>query len=595
MNKNITNLESKLNEPVAARTIGTSGGLRLTAANDGNLICGGAATQRASCNPLQAGSGSRDELPAGDFGENLVTVNAAIDRLKQGDVGAPFERAVVQALARIKALDAAEFQRARTKLKEADRRVAMSALDLEIKKAGRATGFHTAETHNGYASNLIELLTVDGHKPVATKGALFVVNPKNLLWEKRDTATLVNIVTENNDDRTNCKRTSDYEGIVRHSITMVGNDTFFSEAPVGTVCPSGFYRVVGAGYAMEPLTANDRQRVRINVTPRVMPTPLFNSFLDETFASSVEDEKNQQIALMQEIAGAMFLGLMPRHHKAVLFFDPYGRAGKGTMERILRGLVPDEFIGAVDPFRWNDEYYAATLFGLRLNVVGELPNGASIPSASFKSITGGDPITGRHPGGRPFRFVNEAAHIFMSNHLIGTTDQSEAFFTRWLIVEFPNSRLKSGLALKVDLAQSIIESELPGIARWALNGASRLLQNGHFSNSLAHNRILAKWRRSTNSLMEFIHEECELGNSLHINRAGFYGAYKAWAAENGRKQLARGTAYDLVRNNLALGISETTLNGYDIYRGISLKTSRGCASVNSVMPTNDIDVNDINF
>ena len=591
----IENREINLNKPVPARTIEANDGLRLTAANDSNLISADAALQDATCNQSTVESGVRDALPAGNFGENLATVNAAIDRLKRGDVGAPFEMEVVQALSRIKSLDAAEFQRVRNKLKEAGRRVAMSALDLEIKKAGRATGFHTAETHNGYASNLIDLLTVDGHKPVATKGALFVVNPKTLLWEKRDTATLVTIVTENNDDRVNCKRTSDYEGIVRHAITMVSNDTFFSKAPVGTVCPSGFYRVVDAGYAMEPLTANDRQRVGINVTPLVMPTPLFNSFLDETFASSVDNEKNQQIALMQEIAGAMFLGLMPKHHKAVLFFDPYGRAGKGTMERILRGLVPDEFIGAVDPFRWNDEYYAATLSGLRLNVVGELPNGTSIPSASFKSVTGGDPITGRHPGGRPFRFVNEAAHIFMSNHLISTTDQSEAFFTRWLIVEFPNSRLRSGMALKVDLAQSIIESELPGIAQWALNGASRLLQNAHFSKSLAHSRILAKWRRSTNSLMEFIHEECELGNSLHIKRADFYGAYKAWAAENGRRQLAKGTAYDLVRSTIALEISETTLHGYDIYRGIGLKTSRGCASVISVMPTNGIDVNDINF
>lgn len=99
----------KINEPVPVRTMETNGGLRLTAANDGDLICAGAAKQEASCDPLQAGSGSRDELPAGDFGKNLATVNAAIDRLKRGDVGAPFERAVVQALSRIKTLDAAEF------------------------------------------------------------------------------------------------------------------------------------------------------------------------------------------------------------------------------------------------------------------------------------------------------------------------------------------------------------------------------------------------------------------------------------------------------------------------------------------------------
>lgn len=533
--------------------------------------------------------------PHSNYDLAILAIKEALERTRAGDVGAVFESAVLVALGHIQATDGAMFQRLRAEFKDLNKRLVIAELDKAIKKELREGGAHTAQTHNGYAKNLIDLLTVDGYKPVGCKGGLYAVNAKSSLWEPKDFGTLVKTVANINDDLANCKRNSDYEGIVRHAITIVSNESFFVGAPSGTACPDGFYRVVGNGYVKEPLTPRDRQCVRINVTPVDVPTPLFLEFLDETFASQKANEKEQQTALMQEIAGAMILGLMPRHHKAVLFFDPYGRAGKGTMERILRGLVPDEFIGAVDPFRWNDEYYAATLSGLRLNVVGELPNGTSIPSASFKSVTGGDPITGRHPGGRPFRFVNEAAHIFMSNHLISTTDQSEAFFTRWLIVEFPNSRLKSKLQLKVDLAQSIIKAELPGIAHWALEGGSRLLKNGHFSDSLAHTRTLSKWRRSTNSLMEFIHEECELGNSLHIKRADFYGAYKAWAAENGRKQLAKGTAYDLVRNNLALGISETTLHGYDIYRGIGLKPSRGCASVNSVTPTNGIDVNDINF
>lgn len=78
------------------------------------------------------------------------------------------------------------------------------------------------------------------------------------------------------------------------------------------------------------------------------------------------------------------------------------------------------------------------------------------------------PVTGRHPTHRPITFSNEAGHLFMSNHLITTKDQSEAFFARWKILEFPNSRLRSGLPLDENLAQRIIEKELPGIAFWAL-------------------------------------------------------------------------------------------------------------------------------
>jgi len=45
-------------------------------------------------------------------------------------------------------------------------------------------------------------------------------------------------------------------------------------------------------------------------------------------------------------------------------------------------------------------------------------------------------LTGRHLTGRPFSFRNEAAHLFMSNHLITTSDHSEPFYARWLLVEF---------------------------------------------------------------------------------------------------------------------------------------------------------------
>ena len=36
-----------------------------------------------------------------------------------------------------------------------------------------------------------------------------------------------------------------------------------------------------------------------------------------------------------------------------------------------------------------------------------------------------------------------------------------------------------------------------GIAYWALEGARRLIANGDFSKSTAHDRLMAKWRRST--------------------------------------------------------------------------------------------------
>ena len=237
--------------------------------------------------------------------------------------------------------------------------------------------------------------------------------------------------------------------------------------------------------------------------------------------------------------------------------------------------MPVIFVAAVSPFAWNREYYVVALLGARLNVVGELPDNESIPAAMFKSVIGGDLITGRNPTHRPLSFTNEAAHLFMSNHMINSRDQSEAFFSRWLLVEFPNSRLRSGLPQDPGLAERIVAAEMPGIAHWALAGAIRLLNKGAFSKSSVHDRLMARWRRANSSLDEFIHECCVLGSkaddAFNFRRADLYREYVSWCQESGRKPFAKSKVKELLEHNLGLGIEWAKLDGYEIFRGVRLK------------------------
>jgi len=493
-----------------------------------------------------------------------------VNKLEKGDFGAALEPEAVQALTIIKQNNAADFQRIRSELKQVNSKVSLGAIDAAIK--ARAVETDTAPTHHGYAKDILERLTVDDWSPVGHEGSLYIADQTSGIWLRKPTESLGKLVAEAHDGKDNCKRANDYSGIAQHAISIASHNKFFAEAPVGLACPEGFFQIVGDDISVEPLTPAHRQRVMIDVTPKKMSTPLFDKFLHDTFMSNKDGEEAQQLKLVQEIAGATMVGIMHKHQKAVLFYDPFGRAGKGTLERILRGLVPAAFITAVTPFGWDKEYFVASLAGARLNVVGELSDDKPIPAATFKTVTGGDLITGRHPTHRPIMFKNEAAHLFMSNHMINTRDHSEAFFSRWLIVEFPNSRLRSGLSLDHTLADRIIENELSGIAQWALDGAVRLMRNGSFSMTAAHDRLMAQWRRSTNSLEEFIHECCELGSALLSRRSEFYAAYAAWCRENGRRPFAKGKVKDLLDHTVGLGISRVERNGYETFRGIRVKS-----------------------
>lgn len=435
-------------------------------------------------------------------------------------------------------------------------RLAAMRATLKRIKEGDEAGESYGWTHFDYAVQLLGALAAEtgGKPPVGTEGAIYTVGA-DAVWRGRQANEFEVDVAERFSGREKCERRSDYSGIAMHAYAIAarGNADFFAGAPIGMACPDGvFYRVETDGALVtEVLTAEHRQRFIVATTPREMPTPLFDRFLAQTFATDTPDECKAQTALLQEVMGAAALGLMARHEKVVLLYGP-GRSGKGTALKILEALVPKEWRTAVTPFRWNSEYYLANLAGKRLNVVGELPEDMPIPAAEFKTVTGRDLLAGRDPGGRPFTFRNEAAHIFNSNYLISTRDHSDAFFTRWIVIAFMNSRMGAGdAAIEIDLADRIVKEELPGVLWWALQGACRLTARGRFQTTRSHGETLAKWRRRTDSLLEFLHdaERCRLEpGGEPVKRTVVYSQYVSWCVESGRKPMGKHKLFDALES-----------------------------------------------
>ena len=506
----------------------------------------------------------RDEL-------RLQRAAAMIDEVMtavRADGAAALDDHVVSALGKIKQIKSAEYERKRAALKAANPKVPLGALDRAVKLWEAE---QHAATHHAYANALLNELTEGTSKPVGFHNSLYVLDPDTKLWVDLKIDALVKEVAELRDGSDHCTRSSDYKAIAQHAISLAEDSKFFAAAATGIACPGGFYELRDGAISLVPLTPEHRQRVMLPFTPTQQPTPRFDAFLHETFASSEPGEEKEQINLVQELAGAIMLGLMPKHQKAAMWYEAFGRAGKGTLMRLVGKLVPPEFHTAVSPFSWHKDYHLASLAGSRLNVVGELEENDPIPAAQFKTVIGGDLLTGRHPTHRPIFFVNEAAHVFLSNHLITTKDQSEAFYSRWVLVEFPNSRLRSGLPIDPDLADHIIAAELPGIAYWALEGAKRLVAQGAFSKSSVHDRLMAKWRRNSSSLMEFIHECCELDRDAKVRRSELYVAYSDWCGETGRRKFSKARVKELLEHNVGLGVRFAEVNGHEVFRGIRLK------------------------
>ncbi len=398
-------------------------------------------------------------------------------------------------------------------------------------------------THQRYALGIIADLKeqAGGYDPVGAEGEIYLVQASGA-WAPLSTSLAVR-VAEKYDGQEKCERRSDYTGVACQVEELAATPEFFADVSVGLPSPEGFHSVGPSGTIdVEPLTPAHRQRHIHSIGPKAGPMPLFEGYLDDTFASDIESDRAQQIDRLQEIFGAVALGIMARHEKAVLFYGP-GRSGKGTALKLLEELVPATSRAGVSPFRWDHDYFLAALAGMRVNSVGELPDDQPIPAAYFKSVLGRDLLSGRQPSHRVFTFRNEAAHIFSSNSYPNTRDHSSAFYTRWLIVSFPNSRIDRA-EIDTGLAARIVAQEMPAILAWALAGAQRLLQRGHFEETRAHRHHMSAWQRRTDSVMEFLHDPdvCELApgiTEVRTKRTTLYQVYKDWCGTAGRKAIGK--------------------------------------------------------
>ena len=88
---------------------------------------------------------------------------------------------------------------------------------------------------------------------------------------------------------------------------------------------------------------------------------------------------------------------------------------------------------------------------------------------------------------------------------------------------------------------------------------------------------MAKWRRSTNTLDEFIHECCELSQGGKYKRSELYKDYVNWCSDNGRKPFSKGRVKDLLEHNIGMGIRLVELDGYETFQGLKEKSAKSSA------------------
>jgi putative DNA primase/helicase len=274
------------------------------------------------------------------------------------------------------------------------------------------------------------------------------------------------------------------------------------------------------------------------------------------------------IGLFFEIVGYL-LTADNRYQRAVMFIGG-GGCGKSTAANLIRALLGAENVSAVPLHTLEEDRFAtADLFGVLANIFSDLDARALRASSIFKSVTGGDALRAERKNRPSFTFTTYARMVFSANEAPPTSDSSDAFFDRWLILPFQRRHRGTDHQDHDLLAKLTTPAELSGLLNHALVALARLHRQGGFTKIASSERAGERFRIDSDTAAGFSEECCDLDPARRIPKPALYGAYKGWCEENRRGALG---AARFNRRLIELHhLDDVSSKGKDYWLGITLR------------------------
>lgn len=260
--------------------------------------------------------------------------------------------------------------------------------------------------------------------------------------------------------------------------------------------------------------------------------PRFMAYLNEV----LPDRMAQRV--VSEFLGYVFL---PNSHlkleKALLLYGP-GANGKSVFFEIVKALLGNENLSSYSLSSLTNEtgYYRAEIANKLVNYASEISG--NLEAARFKALVSGEPIEARKPYGQAFILQDYARLIFNTNELPRDVEHTLAYFRRFLIIPFsvtiPESRQDK------ELANRIIEVELPGVFNWILEGLKRVMGQRNFSKCELAEQELNEFKRQSDSVQMFVEDQgLKPDPDDWIVIKELYTRYRAYCYEDGYKPVGK--------------------------------------------------------
>lgn len=266
-----------------------------------------------------------------------------------------------------------------------------------------------------------------------------------------------------------------------------------------------------------------------------MDTPNFEHFLKTSLIQINKPEipDEELISFVQEMFGVFLLDNMDA--ASAFFLVGNGSNGKSVLTYTLQALFGREFCSAMSIQTLTTRPFAVEhLIGKKINISNE-EESKYMQADKFKALITGDMVEAERKFGANFEFIPRTKYIFSSNNMPTFGGIDYGLKRRIKIIPFYR-KFKPGEG--DPKLRDKIKAEIPGIIRWAIEGAKRLMENNYvFTTSTAIRRSLDEFEAESSSSLRFARDHYTVSKEGFVSNDYLYGCYKDWCYACGKKAL----------------------------------------------------------